>query len=138
VGMPAELTLAISSLIFGGVLEKLPHLKIAFAHGGGGFPGTLGRIEHGFHARPDLCAVDNPHSPRKYLKQIYVDSLVHDPRTLEFLIDTFGVNQIALGTDYPFPLGETAPGKLIEGLSQLDFQQKERLLYGTAAEWLGL
>src|SRR5207244_4658177 len=62
VGMPAETALAICSLIFGGVLERLPRLRVCFAHGGGGFPGTFGRIEHGFQVRPDLCAVDNVHS----------------------------------------------------------------------------
>ena len=64
VGMPAETSLAICSLIFGGVFERLPKLRVAFAHGGGAFPGTLGRIEHGHKARPDLCAVDNPRNPR--------------------------------------------------------------------------
>jgi len=67
VGMPAEVSLAICSVIFGGVLERLPRLRIAFAHGGGAFPGTLGRIEHGFECRPDLVAVDNPVPPRAYL-----------------------------------------------------------------------
>src|SRR5215472_8889628 len=66
VGMPAETCLAICSLIFGGVLERVPRLRVCFAHGGGAFPGTIGRIEHGFQARPDLCAVDNPKSPRAY------------------------------------------------------------------------
>src|SRR5207237_1862473 len=74
VGMPAETALAICSLIFGGVLERLPRLRIAFAHGGGAFPGTLGRIEHGYFARPDLVAVDNPQQPPShYLNRIYVD-----------------------------------------------------------------
>ena len=79
VGMPAESSRAICSLIFSGVLERLPRLRICFAHGGGSFPATLGRIEHGFNVRPDLCAVDNPHSPRKYIGRIYFDSLVHEP-----------------------------------------------------------
>ncbi|MEP7077285.1 MAG: amidohydrolase family protein, partial [Acidobacteriota bacterium] len=86
VGMPAEVSRAICSLIFSGTLEKLPSLRICFAHGGGSFPATLGRIDHGFNVRPDLCAVDNPHSPRKYLAQIYFDSLVHDAAMLEYLI----------------------------------------------------
>src|SRR5207237_630649 len=64
VGMPAEVSLAICSMIFGGVFERLPRLRTLFAHGGGAFPGTLGRVEHGFAARPDLVAVDNPHPPR--------------------------------------------------------------------------
>ena len=57
-------------------------LRVAFAHGGGAFPGTIGRIQHGFEVRPDLCAADNPVSPRQYLGRFYVDSLVHDPEVL--------------------------------------------------------
>ena len=137
VGMPAESSLAICSMIFGGVLERLPKLKIAFAHGGGSFPATLGRIEHGFHCRPDLVAVDNPHNPRKYLQQIYLDTLVHDPLMLDYLIKLMGPQQLALGTDYPFPLGELEAGKLIHS-SLSDQSIKARLLHGTALEWLGL
>src|SRR5206468_9011490 len=85
VGMPAELSLAICSLIFGGVLERLPRLRIGFAHGGGAFPGTFGRIEHGFQARPDLCAIDNKAAPRAYLGKFYVDALVHDAEALRYL-----------------------------------------------------
>lgn len=114
VGMPAESSLAICSMIFGGVLERLPNLRIAFAHGGGSFPATLGRIEHAYDVRPDLMRVDNPHHPRKYLEQIYLDTLVHDPKMLEYLVDLMGPHKLALGTDYPFPLGELEPGKLIE------------------------
>src|SRR5262245_59780046 len=102
VGMPAETCLAICSVIFGGVLERLPKLRIAFAHGGGSFPGTVGRIERGFHARPDLCAVDTRHNPRHYLNRIYVDSLVHDAEALRSLLRLLGADRIALGTDYPF------------------------------------
>ncbi|NGX51650.1 MAG: hypothetical protein K1060chlam2_01523 [Chlamydiae bacterium] len=138
VGMPAEMSLAICSMIFGGVLERLPKLRVAFAHGGGAFSGTIGRIEHGFNVRPDLCAVDNAINPRDYLNRIYVDSLVHDPMMLRYLIDLYGSDRIALGSDYPFPLGEAHPGKLIESLSDLDVKTKERLLSGTALEWLDL
>jgi aminocarboxymuconate-semialdehyde decarboxylase len=137
VGMPAESSLAICSMIFGGVLERLPNLKVAFAHGGGSFPATIGRIEHGFNVRPDLVAVDNPVNPRNYLKRIYLDSLVHDPMMLDYLIKLMGADRIALGTDYPFPLGELQPGKLIESM-EYSREVKERLLSGTALEWLGL
>jgi aminocarboxymuconate-semialdehyde decarboxylase len=136
VGMPAEVSLAICSVIFGGVLERLPELRIAFAHGGGAFPGTLGRIEHGFHARPDLVAIDNPHPPSRYLKSIYVDSLVHDPRALRLVLDVFGAERVALGSDYPFPLGEARPGALIDSL-RLPTEVTDRLRAGTALEWLG-
>jgi aminocarboxymuconate-semialdehyde decarboxylase len=138
VGMPTETALAICSVVFSGVLERLPGLRIAFAHGGGSFPGTLGRIEHGFEVRPDLCAVDNPHNPRDYLSRIYFDSLVHDARALRFLIDLVGVERICLGSDYPFPLGEQRPGSLIESLEGLSSEDRERLLAGTALEFLGL
>ena len=79
VGMPAETSLAICSMIFGGVFERLPKLRVAFAHGGGAFPATVGRIEHGYNVRPDLCQVDCQVNPRDYLGKFYVDSLVHDP-----------------------------------------------------------
>jgi aminocarboxymuconate-semialdehyde decarboxylase len=137
VGMPAETSLSICSMIFGGIFEKLPRLRIAFAHGGGAFPATLGRIEHGFRMRPDLCAVDNEHNPRDYLGKFYVDSLVHDAAMLEYMIGLMGAESIALGSDYPFPLGEEVPGSLIESMN-LEPDVRDRLLAGTALEWLGL
>ncbi|HXG09253.1 MAG TPA: amidohydrolase family protein [Gemmataceae bacterium] len=138
VGMPAETALAICSVIFGGVLDRLPRLRIAFAHGGGAFPGTIGRIEHGFHVRPDLCAVHTKNSPRSYLGRFYLDSLVHDADALRGLIKLVGADRIALGSDYPFPLGEAVPGQLIESMTDLSPATKQRLLAGTALEFLGL
>lgn len=137
VGMPAETSRAVCSLIFSGVLERLPDLRICFAHGGGSFPATIGRIEHGFNVRPDLCAVDNRHNPRKYLNQIYFDSLVHDKAALDYLINLAGAEKVALGTDYPFPLGELEPGRLIESGSY-DDETKAKLLHGAALDWLGI
>lgn len=137
VGMPAETSLAICSMIFGGIFERLPILKVAFAHGGGSFPSSIGRIEHGFHVRPDLVAVDNNVNPREYLDKFYLDTLVHDPLMLDFLMNLMGPNQLALGTDYPFPLGELQPGKLIDSMPY-DDKIKERLLSGSALEWLSL
>ncbi len=137
VGMPAESSLAICSMIFGGVFERLPKLKVAFAHGGGSFPATIGRIEHGFNVRPDLVAINNKENPRKYLGKFYLDSLVHDPMMLDLIINLIGVDKVALGTDYPFPLGELSPGKLIDSMPY-DDKIKERLFSGSALEWLGL
>ena len=136
VGMPAESSLAICSMIFGGVFERLPKLRVAFAHGGGSFPATIGRIEHGFNCRPDLVAIDNNVSPREYLGKFWIDSLVHDEKTLNYIIDLVGSGRIALGSDYPFPLGETEPGKLINSIN-LDASTKNKLLHGAALEWLG-
>ena len=137
VGMPAETALAACSLIFGGVLERLPRLRIAFAHGGGSLPATIGRVQHGFEVRPDLCAVDSKVPPMDYLGRFYVDSLVHHPGMLRYMLDLMGPRSIALGTDYPFPLGEDRPGELIESMG-LDDATRARLLHGTALEWLNL
>jgi len=137
VGMPAETSRAICSLIFGGVLEQFPGLRIAFAHGGGSFPFTLGRIEHGFKVRPDLVAVDNAVNPRDYIGKFWVDSLVHNKKSLEFLINTIGEDNICIGSDYPFPLGEHHPGKLVEKL-ELNKKTKKKLLAENAKTWLGI
>lgn len=137
VGMPAETSRAICSLIFSGVLEKCPEMRICFAHGGGSFPSTVGRVAHGFEVRPDLCAIDNPVNPREYVRKIYYDSLVHDESMLRFLIELAGADRIALGTDYPFPLGEEIAGSLIKSMN-FDEPTKARLLNGTAKEWLGI
>ena len=137
VGMPAETSLAICSMIFGGVFEKFPKLRVAFAHGGGSFPMTVGRIEHGFNCRPDLVAVDNHVNPRDYLGKFYLDSLVHDLDVLKYIVKLVGSNRVALGSDYPFPLGEEEPGLLIES-SDFSDEIKEKLLYKNALEWLGL
>ncbi len=137
VGMPAETALAICAMIFGGVFDRLPGLRIAFAHGGGAFPGSIGRIEQGYRTRPDLCAVSHNGNPRQYLKRFYIDSLVHDARMLRYLIDLMGAERIAMGSDYPFPLGEQFPGGLIESIA-FDAAARERLLSGTALEWLHL
>jgi aminocarboxymuconate-semialdehyde decarboxylase len=137
VGMPAETCRAICSVIFSGVLEKCKNLRICFAHGGGSFPYTLGRIEHGFQVRSDLCAIDNQHNPRNYLGKFWLDSLVHDKAMLEYLVKLVGAERVALGTDYPFPLGELEPGKLIES-SAFNDETKAKLLHGAALEWLRL
>jgi len=137
VGMPAETSRAICSMIFGGVFEKFPKLRVAFAHGGGSFPFTLGRIEHGFKVRPDLTAVDNPINPREYLGKFWVDSLVHDKKSLAYLIDILGDNRICMGSDYPFPLGEHKPGRLIDKMD-LGKKTTRKLQYRNAMEWLDL
>jgi aminocarboxymuconate-semialdehyde decarboxylase len=134
--MPAETSRAICSLIFSGVFERHPHLRFAFAHGGGSFPATIGRVQHGFDCRPDLCAIDNNIPPRNYLGKFWIDSLVHDHKALDFIIDVIGADKICLGSDYPFPLGEQHPGKLIETHIQ-DKELREKLLLQNAADWLG-
>lgn len=135
VSMPAETSRAICSLLMGGVLERYPKLRFGFAHGGGSFPATLGRINHGFDVRPDLCQIETTTPPSAFVDKLYFDSLVHDPMALKFLVDRIGADRLALGTDYPFPLGEHRPGLLVEE-SDLSPAIKERILSGTALEWL--
>ena len=118
-------------------LRELPDLRIAFAHGGGAFPFTLGRIEHGFNVRPDLCATVNERNPREYVDRIWVDSLVHDELALRHLMSVHGADRIALGSDYPFPLGEHRPGELIESMADLTDRERMRMLSGSALEFLG-
>ena len=137
VGMPAETSRAICSMIFGGVFEQFPKLRVAFAHGGGSFPFTIGRIEHGFNVRPDLVAVDNAINPRNYLDKFWLDSLVHDASALQYLLNLMGNEKICMGSDYPFPLGEQHPGKLIEE-SNLATEVKDKLLFTNAKIWLGI
>lgn len=136
VGMPAETTRAICSMIFGGILERFPRLRVAFAHGGGSFPFTIGRIEHGYHVRPDLVAIDNAVNPRDYIGRFWIDSLVHDTHAFQYLLELMGPDKICLGSDYPFPLGEHHPGKMIEAM-ELTYDTKEQLLHRNALQWLG-
>ncbi len=146
VGMPAETSRAICSVIFGGVLDRLPSLRLCFAHGGGAFPGTLGRIEAGYRSRPDLCAANNCKSPRTYLRgesgahpaRFFVDSLTHDADALRLLLRLFGADRIAFGSDYPFPLGEDRPGALIDSMTDLADKERRRLLHDSAAEFLAI
>ena len=137
VGMPAETSRAICSMIFGGVFERYKNLKVAFAHGGGSFPSTIGRVEQGFKVRPDLTALDNDVNPRDYLGKFYVDSLIHDVSFLQFVIDLLGEDKVMIGSDYPFPLGEDVPGELITHL-KVSKDIKDKLNYKNALEWLGM
>ena len=137
IGMPTETAIAIASVVFGGVLERLPDLRVCFAHGGGSWPAIAGRLQHGFDSRPDLVAVANPHPPSRYHGRFFLDSLTHDPDQLRQLLSLVGDRRVALGSDYPFPLGEAVPGRMIEGMADLSPDTRSRLLAGTALEFLG-
>ena len=99
---------------------------------------TLGRIEHGFNVRPDLVQLHTQTEPRDYLPKLYFDSLVHDPSALNYMLDLIGEKRIMLGSDYPFPLGEHHPGKMIEEMATLSTEVKDQLLWKTAIDWLGM
>lgn len=137
VGMPAETARAASSLVFGGVFERLPALRVLLSHAGGSFLTTLGRLEHGLRCRPDLVAVDNPVEPRSYLGKFWIDSITHDPDLFRYVLNLQGSNRICMGSDYPFPLGDLELGKYMEGMG-LSSNELENLFSGSALEWLNL
>ena len=137
VGMPAETSRAACSLIFGGVIERLPNLRICFSHAGGSFLPTIGRIEHGYNCRPDLVAVDNLVNPREYLGKFWVDSITHDIDALKYIIQLQGSDRVCLGSDYPFPLGDLEIGKFIEE-SDLSPTQIDDIFSNSTLAWLKL
>jgi aminocarboxymuconate-semialdehyde decarboxylase len=137
VGMPAETSRAICSMIFGGVFEKLPELRACFAHAGGSFLPTIGRVEHGFNCRPDLVAIDNPVNPREYLGKFWVDCITHDEVMLEYILKTADPKKVTLGSDYPFPLGDLDIGAFIE---EMDLPESivEDIFCNNILDWLKL
>ena len=138
VGMPAEESRAICNMIFGGVFDRFPKLRVMFAHGGGAFPITLGRISHGWHCRPDLVNLNDVKDPRNYMGRFWVDGITHDSKALHYIIDTFGIDKITYGTDYPFPLGDLEHGKFIDLDNALSLEQKQKLKLQNVIDFLGL
>ena len=137
VGMPAETSRAITSMIFGGIFEKFPDLRVNFAHAGGSFLPTIGRIEHGFNCRPDLVAIDNDKNPRDYIGKFWVDCITHDPKLLHYILDMVGSKKVTLGSDYPFPLGDLEIGAFIHDMG-LEDEQVEDIFCNSTLEWLQL
>ncbi|MFR9805964.1 amidohydrolase family protein [Pseudonocardia sp. RS010] len=137
-GMPAETHLSLLAMVLGGVFDRIgPELRICFAHGGGSFPFWVGRMDNAWRERHDLVGT-SAKPPSGYLDRFRVDSVVFDERALRLLVDTVGVERVLLGTDYPYPLGERAPGSLIRGASFLRDDERALLLGGNAAAFLGL
>jgi aminocarboxymuconate-semialdehyde decarboxylase len=136
VSMPAETHLSIISLILGGVFDRVPDtLRICFAHGGGSFAFWLGRLENAWHRRGDLIA-KSQQPPSAYLSRFSVDSVVFDPRALRFLVDTLGASQIMVGSDYPYPLGETPVGDVVHRSDFLTPEDRTAILSGNARRFL--
>jgi aminocarboxymuconate-semialdehyde decarboxylase len=137
VGMPAETQLSVVSLILSGAFDRLPTtLRICFAHGGGSFAFLLGRLDNAWHHHP-VAHGDCEHPPSHYLNRFYTDSAVFDQGALQFLVKTMGTEQVMLGSDYPFPLGEERVGSLIRQ-SNLPQNTKSKLLGGNAERFLKL
>ena len=116
VGQPLENALALSHLIFSGVLDRHPGLRLCFAHGGGYLPSYIGRADHAWHYRTDARGCAEP--PSRYLRRMWFDALVYTPESLRHLVSVVGADRVVLGTDYPFDMGIDDP---LERLSAADF-----------------
>lgn len=193
IGMGLETAIAFDSMRCSSVHERLPGLRVLYAHGGGAFTGLIGRMEHGAYCRPDLFEEKSALDPYRTVREcgVYTDSLTHSPWAFETLLHTIGAGRIAMGSDYPYPLGEIDPfdaqsrkdpkgnlcpyeqtkkiypGHMVENLPGLDTnmddawghfpwiprkdasgydrdlprlsdEQRQRILSGTAREWLGV
>ncbi len=137
-GMPAETHLSIISMILGGTFDRVDEsLRICFAHGGGSFAVWLGRFENAWHRRPDLIATSE-HPPSHYRDRFSVDSVVFDPAALRVLVDSLGAEQVMVGSDYPYPLGERPAGSVVAQAGFLDETQRAQILHGNAERFLGL
>jgi aminocarboxymuconate-semialdehyde decarboxylase len=134
IGNPLESTIALSHLIFSGVLEAMPNLKLCVAHGGGYLSGYWGRMDHAYRARED-CREHISNLPSSYLRNVWLDTLVFDPDELESLVRTHGAEKLCMGTDYPFDMGEPDPVGFHKNLSG---DVKDQILGLNAAELLGM
>jgi aminocarboxymuconate-semialdehyde decarboxylase len=137
IGQPLETTLALSHLIFGGVLDRHPGLKIVAAHGGGYLPGYCGRSNHGYDVRPEARATASKR-PVEYLRRIWFDTLVYEPQGLRHLVDVVGTSQVVAGTDYPFDMGHEDPRGLLAGTPGLSDEDRAAILGGNALSLLGM
>lgn len=132
IGRPAESTIALAGIIFSGVLERHPGLKLCVVHGGGFAPFQIGRMNSGYEQKPALTATHITKSPSDYLREIYVDTVLHDHAALRFVVDQVGPDRVMLGTDYPFEMGSHDPVGFIRG-SGLDATTQNGILGDTAA-----
>jgi aminocarboxymuconate-semialdehyde decarboxylase len=135
IGNPLDSTVAVSHLIFDGVLQRYPKLKFVVAHGGGFIAHYWARMDHAWRARPD-CRTMIKKPPSSYLKKFYFDSITFDPEMLKRLVTTYGADHVVLGTDYPYDMGEEDPLGLIaqvKGVSKVD---KDLIRGGNAARLL--
>ena len=137
VGMPAETSRAMCSMIFGGIFDKFPNLRVNFCHASGSFLSTIGRIEHGFNSRPDLVALDNQKNPREYCGHFWVDCITHDQDMLHYVLKMQGSKRVTLGSDYPFPLGDLEIGEFINRMN-LNESVIEDIFCNSTLEWLNL
>jgi len=136
IGNPTETTIAIASLIFGRVLERLPSVRMVFAHGGGYACMAIGRFDHGRRVRKENAELRE--LPSSYLPRLYFDSIVHSDTALRFLIDTVGADRVVLASDYPADMGPADPVAVVRDNTLLTDQEVQAILGGNLARLLGL
>lgn len=137
IGNPLDTAVALHFLIFNGVLERMPNLKILAVHGGGFLPAYSGRIDHAWGAREDTNA-GLPKPPTEYLRKVYFDSVVFTPHQLEYLVRLYGADHIVMGTDYPYDMAEYDPVGHVMATDGLSEDDKAKVTGGTAKALLGL
>jgi aminocarboxymuconate-semialdehyde decarboxylase len=136
VGRPAESSIAVARLLFGGTLERYPDLVICVVHGGGFIPYQLGRMQRGFDAVPHLAAQNITRPPRELARLLYYDTVLHDPAPLAFLIGLVGADHVVLGTDYPFPMGDSQPVETVKSIPGLSDEERDLILGDNVARLL--
>ena len=136
VGRPAETTIALAGLILSGVLDRFPGLKLCAVHGGGFAPFQIGRLDRGYRAKSELVAASISRPPGDYLKSVFVDTVVHEPEVLRYLIDYLGAGQILLGTDYPFEMGDDDPLGTLRSTPGISADEIEAISGGNARRLL--
>lgn len=137
VGQPLETTLALSQMIFGGVFERFPNLKLCAAHGGGYFPFYLGRFEQAYRERKE-CRQHISKSPAEFVRNIWFDTVVFRPDAIGYLAGVVGADRVMMGTDSPYDMGEKDPVGLVKAVATLSDAAKTDILGGTAAKLLGV
>jgi aminocarboxymuconate-semialdehyde decarboxylase len=137
-GMPAETHLSLLAMILGGAFDELPEsLRICFAHGGGSFAFWLGRVENAWQRRGDVVRGKSQHPPSHYLGRFSVDTVVFEQPALRLLVETLGEDQVMVGSDYPYPLGERPVGEVVRRADWLPADQQVKLLSENALRFLG-
>ena len=137
IGNPLDTTIAAANLIFSGVLEKYPRLKIILAHAGGQFPYIIGRMEHGYQVRPE-CQEKVHKSPMAVFKNFYFDIITHNPDALRYLISLAGSDHVLLGSDYPYDMGDLNPVQTVSQLSGIKVKDRQKILRENAIALFGL